>query len=299
MRIKVCILLLALAVAAGLARPGLAADPSKKPEDFRGVKWGAQAASVPGLKVVDRDGDIVHYDRTGEKKDLGGIALRHVTYSFYKDQFYHAEIGYDGEGAYASLQKSLEDKYGPPDGVREKTDADGHAYEVAVWNWPGYAFIGNRHDKDSPRGRIFYFYAPLTDASAKAQGIAPAPAASTYTVQKGDTLSGIAARLGTTEAEIRKANPNLTDKSLRAGAAIAVPAGAAKAPASKPLPAASTAADGFIEYTVKEGDVLSKVANSHGVRTKDVIAANPGINPDAVKPGTVLKIPVKKEAAPQ
>ena len=319
MRIPVRSLLLALAITTCLARPGLGADPAKKPTDFRGIRWGDAASKIPGLTVVDRDGEITHYDRPGEKKDLGGIPLQHVTYSFFKGQFYHAEIGYEGQGAYEALQHSLEQKYGPPDAVRQKTDASGHHYEVAVWSWPGYAFIGNRHDKDSPRGRIFYFYDPLTDQSAKAQGLSPKPQpgkAGTYTVQKGDSLSRLAKQFGVSADDLAKANPGLTDKTLKAGATINMPgkaaspaAGAADkaavptpdrtpTPLAKPAPmAAPTSSGGFIEYKVKDGDILSKVANAHGARTRDVVAANPGINPDALRPGTILRIPAGKAAA--
>jgi len=307
-----------------------AADPLKRPEDFRSVRWGTPASSVADLKNVDRDGDIVHYERPTEKKTLGGISLQHVTYSFYKDQFYHAEIDYEGEGSFEALQKSLEAKYGPPDAVRQKTDPAGHPYEVAVWNWPGYAFIGNRHDKDTHHGRIFYFYAPLTDASAKAQGIAPtkkakgvaatgAPATGGYHVNKGDSLGRIAKHLGVTEKDIAAANPGLTDKTLKAGATINLPAGAkdttpplSDTPAVKSdsTPADNEAAgsreqtretaktpakqEGASKYTVKDGDILSKVAQRHGVTTSAIIAANPGINPDALRLGTVLTIPAKK-----
>lgn len=290
------------------AGPAAAADPTKKPDDFRDVKWGAAPSSLPGLKQVERDGDIVHYARPGEKKDIGGVTLDHVTYSFYKDQFYHAEIDYTGNGAAEALQHSLEAKYGPPDAVRDKTDASGKAYVVATWNWPGYAFIGNRHDKDGGHGRVFYFYAPLTDASAKEQGIAPAPAASakaaaaagtTYRVKKGDSLERIAKSLDTTAEALVAANPGLTDKNLKAGATIAVPSEAAKAAQATWGRPAAPPAGPMTEYTVKEGDILSKVANSHGARTRDVIAANPGLNPDNLRPGTVLKIPVKTDDAPE
>lgn len=300
------ILVVPLVLAAGFGIAG-AADPAKKPDQFRGISWGARVSAIQGLTQVDRDGDIIHYGRAGEAKQLGGIPLRYVTYSFYKDQFYHADIGYEGEGAFAAIQRSLEEKYGPPDAVRHKTDASGHPYEVAVWDWPGYVFIGNRHDKDGSRGRIFYFYAPLTDASAKAQGIAPAPTpasapgkSGTYLVKKGDSLSRIAKRQGVTEADLAKANPGLTDKSLKAGATINLPAATATRQADSPAPKATTSetppSGPTTSYTVKDGDILSKVANAHGVRTRDVIAANPGIKPDALRPGTVLRIPVAKAA---
>ena len=298
----------------------MAADPLKKPEEFRGIRWGTPVAEVQGLTQVDRDGDIIHYDRSNEKMDLGGIPLRHVTYSFYKGRFYHAEISYEESGAFEALERSLEEKYGPPDTVREKKDAQGHPYEVAVWNWPGSIFIGNRHEKGSPRGRIFYFFAPLTDVSAKAQGIsvpsqATAGQGATYTVKKGDTLSRVARQLGVSEEDLARANPGLADKKLKAGTTLAVPtagqpsgksAGTAPtAPATaetaKPTRTAEPATNTreYVKYTVKDGDVLSKVANAHGLHTRDVIAANPGINPDALRLGTVLRIPVKKAAKPE
>lgn len=299
MRMRFLAVLLAPLALTFALSPALAADPQKQPADFRGVAWGASAASLPDLKPVDRDGEIIHYERSGEKKELGGIALRNVTYSFFKDQFYHAEIGYEGQAAYEALERSLEAKYGPPDTVRQKTDAAGHAYEVASWNWPGALFIGHRHDKDTPTGRIFYFYAPITEASAKTQGIAPAPAAGkggTYAVKKGDSLERIAKTQGVSEAELIAANPGLTDKNLKAGATINLPGQAAK-PARKTV--ALPPPGEYIEYTLKEGEILSKVANAHGARTRDVIAANPDIDPDNVRPGTVLRIPVKKDAPGQ
>ena len=262
------------------------------------MPWGAPAASLPDFTGIDRDGDIIHYERAGEKKELGGIALKNVTYSFYKDKFYHAEIGYQGQGAAEALENSLEAKYGPPDAVRQKTDAAGHAYSVATWNWPGALFIGHRQDKDSPTGRIFYFYAPITEASAKAQGIAAAPATgkpAAYPVKKGDSLERIAKKHGVSEAELLAANPGLTDKNLKAGASINLPGQAAK-PARKPAPPLQPGE--YIEYTVKEGEILSKVANANGARIRDVINANPDIDPDNVRPGTVLRIPIKKDGAP-
>lgn len=307
----------------------LAADPSKKPDQFRGIRWGAAVTGQPGLTAVDRDGDIVHYDRKGDVKDLGGIPLRSITYSFFKGQFYHAAIAYEGQDAFAAIERSLEEKYGPPDAQRHKTDSSGQSYEVAVWNWPGQVFIGNRHDQGKPGGRIFYFYAPLTDASAKEQGLAPkqpkpakpakaqadlpagAPqaGASTYTVKRGDYLARIAKRYGLTEAELSAANSGLTDKNLKAGATIRLPAGAGSRPdreepaAKAPAPTAeshrSTPAGAYIEYTIKPGDILSKVANEHGVQSKDVEAANPDIKPKALRPGMVVRIPLVKAASPR
>lgn len=279
-----------------------AADPLKAPKEFRGIPWGTPIKNVRGLTPVDRDGDIIHYDRAGERLRLGGIPLRHVTYSFYKGRFYHAEISYEKAEAFGALQASLEQKYGRPDAVREKTDPAGHPYVIAVWNWPGSVFIGHRHAKGSPLGRIFYFFDPLTDQSAKSQGLTPAKGkGATYTVKKGDTLSRLARQFDVTMDALRQANPGLTGTSLKAGSTITIPAPKAGASAATTAKAAKPAAPSgaYATYTVKPGDILSKIANAHGLRTRDVIAANPGVKPDRLRPGTALRIPLGKKASPQ
>jgi LysM repeat protein len=44
-------------------------------------------------------------------------------------------------------------------------------------------------------------------------------------------------------------------------------------------------------YTVKQGDWIYKIARDCGVTAAAIIAANPGINPDALKPGQLLNMP--------
>jgi LysM repeat protein len=56
-------------------------------------------------------------------------------------------------------------------------------------------------------------------------------------------------------------------------------------PEPPPLPA------DFTEYTVKSGDILSRIARNHGVTLDSIQKANGVINPDKIKVGDVLKIP--------
>ncbi len=51
-------------------------------------------------------------------------------------------------------------------------------------------------------------------------------------------------------------------------------------------------------YTVQWGDWLNKIAAQFGVSTQAIIAANPGINPNMIYPGQVLKIPSSSAPAP-
>jgi LysM repeat protein len=44
-------------------------------------------------------------------------------------------------------------------------------------------------------------------------------------------------------------------------------------------------------YTVQQGDWIYKIARDCGVSASALIAANPGINPNAIKPGQLLNMP--------
>ena len=65
------------------------------------------------------------------------------------------------------------------------------------------------------------------------------------------------------------------------------------APAPQPKPAPQPAAAGR-SYTIKPGDVLWNIAKEvYGDSTKyqRILDANPGLNPDNMKPGTKIVIP--------
>jgi len=59
---------------------------------------------------------------------------------------------------------------------------------------------------------------------------------------------------------------------------------------STPTRAASPTATGRT-YTMKAGDTLSDVAASYGITVAELLEANPGINPDTIAIGTVIRIP--------
>ena len=130
----------------------------------------------------------------------------------------------------------------------------------------------------NPGGKPAAAPAPSKPAPAPAK---PAPAAKpagrTYTVQAGDTLSGIAAKLGVSTGAIsgyRSGNPNL----IYPGEVLKINGGNAA-----PKPAGRT-------YTVRAGDNLSAIAAKYGT-TYQALAAKNGIsNPNLIYPGQVLKI---------
>ena len=104
---------------------------------------------------------------------------------------------------------------------------------------------------------------------------------SRYTVRRGDNLSQIARRHGSSVEALRRAN-ELDGNLIKVGQTLIVPQGnAALASASKPAPARRT-------YTVQTGDSLYSIARRFGVKVKQLQAWN-GID-TLLKPGQQLTL---------
>ncbi|HVA73506.1 MAG TPA: LysM peptidoglycan-binding domain-containing protein [Acidimicrobiales bacterium] len=109
---------------------------------------------------------------------------------------------------------------------------------------------------------------------------AAAPVGTPYRVVAGDTLSGIAARFGTTTAALASAN-NIADPNLiYAGRIIMIPGAAAQ----------SSASGSSSSYTVVSGDTLSGIAARFGTSVVALAAANHISDPNFIYPGEVLTL---------
>lgn len=106
----------------------------------------------------------------------------------------------------------------------------------------------------------------------------------TYRVRRGDTLSGIARRYGSTSMAIRQVN-GLASSTIRVGQTLKVPQVDSQG-YTQDGPAATTAT-----YRVRRGDSLWAIARRHGTSTNSIQRAN-GLRSSRIKPGQVLRIPV-------
>lgn len=182
--------------------------------------------------------------------------------------------------------------YGSAD-VMQRTMASG----TAKWFWQTYAWSRGRVQEgihlyqylngQNLNGAVDYNRTSLDNYGqvSKAGSIAPsvptpsqpAPAAGTYTVVSGDTLSGIAARYGTTVAALAAANGIANPNLIRVGQVLQLSS-------SAPAPAAQG------EYTVQPGDTLSAIAQRYGTNYQTLAAINGIENPNLIRVGQKLKV---------
>ena len=139
--------------------------------------------------------------------------------------------------------------------------------------------------------------APAGAPSAVAE---PVAGGSVYTVKANDTLAGIAHRVGSTTAELKRLN-NLKSDYVQVGAELKLPSAATPAPAepavSRPPAAAGKHAaavktpEGAVTHEVKPGETLGGIARKYHVRTQDLLVANNIADPRKIRPGQNLVIP--------
>ncbi|MBL5884468.1 MULTISPECIES: murein transglycosylase D [Lelliottia] len=108
-----------------------------------------------------------------------------------------------------------------------------------------------------------------------------------YKVRSGDTISGIASRLGVSTKDLQQWN-NLRGSNLKVGQNLTVGAGSS----AQRLARNSDS----ITYRVRKGDSLSSIAKTHGVNIKDVMRWNDDTG--NLQPGDQLTLFVKNNATP-
>lgn len=110
-----------------------------------------------------------------------------------------------------------------------------------------------------------------------------------YIVQKGDSLSEIAAKAGVKTAELIAAN-NITDPNrILVGQKLMIP-GKSVAPHAPQKPAAPPASAGAASHVVEPGDNLTKIASRYGTTVGAIRAAN-NLHDDKLLVGQKLAIP--------
>jgi len=102
-----------------------------------------------------------------------------------------------------------------------------------------------------------------------------------YVIRSGDSYWSIARRYKTSVIALLETNPGINPNRLTIGAGITIPS---RKGAQNPSTTTRT-------YRVKSGDILGRISINHGIPLQQLLSANPGLNPQILKIGTILKIP--------
>ncbi|HKM39086.1 MAG TPA: LysM peptidoglycan-binding domain-containing protein [bacterium] len=105
-----------------------------------------------------------------------------------------------------------------------------------------------------------------------------------WIVAPGDTLYHIAHTVEINLADLLMANPSVDPLNLRIGQKICLPSGAIVPPEIPPCPSG-------LFWVVESGDTLHKIAEASGVSIADILALNPGVDPNNLEPRTNICLP--------
>lgn len=144
------------------------------PPGFGGIAWGAPVASQPGLAQYEasQETGVVTCLWPQGPKDVVGAPIRDAYYEFFKNQFYHVWINFDGMAAYEKALAGLTRAYGPP--TQENRDKYYHAWSLGDVN------IYCAFHTDLNEGDVSFFYQPIYERmlAARKAGSGKTPARS-------------------------------------------------------------------------------------------------------------------------
>lgn len=222
--------------------------------EYDTVRYGAQNGVTIG-KTLATDMTIAFCEKV---KSAGYIPMYYTNLDYYRTMFDTGRLPYDLWFAQYASAPSITG--------------------MAMWQYTSTGKVpGISGDCDKN-----YSYKDYGKGTAK-PGLAPS-VPKEYTVRPGDTLSGIAARFGTTVSQLAALNAIADPDKIYAGQVLRL--------------TGSPSQDQTI-YTVKAGDTLSGIAARFGT-TYQVLAQLNGISdPDRIYPGQTLRIPSGAQASAQ
>lgn len=104
----------------------------------------------------------------------------------------------------------------------------------------------------------------------------------TYTIQDGDTLSGIAEKFGTTVDRLAELNDIDNPDLIFPGVDLIIELNSSETYNSNTVESTT--------YTIQSGDTLSEIAEKFGTSVNRLVELNGIENPDLIYPGTILSI---------
>lgn len=123
-----------------------------QPEEFRGIKWGAEASSVSGLSQIAGEGNLALYEKGDDRLQMGEVRLDQVIYGFYKGRFYMGMAYFQAVG-FKRIEEMLTRQLGQP----AKPD---NTPSRLIWDGDNVSVLLTVGD-NAGQGRLIYIYKPI------------------------------------------------------------------------------------------------------------------------------------------
>jgi LysM repeat protein len=107
-----------------------------------------------------------------------------------------------------------------------------------------------------------------------------------YTIKPGDNLTKIARKHGCTVEALVRENKLKADAVIRPGQNLVIPGKQVSSPAA----GAASAPTATGSHTIKQGETFSSIAKRHNMPVEQLLAANPDLDPKALRPGREIQL---------
>ena len=91
---------------------GFAKGFQNEPDGFRGIKWGTDIKTIPGMKYLITYENLSIYSRDKDKLFFGNAKVGAIEYIFYKDKFSAVRIHTDGAKEFKTFRDAIFKEYG-------------------------------------------------------------------------------------------------------------------------------------------------------------------------------------------
>jgi hypothetical protein len=131
---------------------GCGSHAASEPDNFRNIKWGVDASSVPGLNQVAGEDKVQLYEKNDDKLEMGEVKLDQVVYGFYKGRFYMGMVYFPSVG-FKRVEEILTRQFGQP----AKPD---NTPSKLIWDGSTVSVLLMLADS-SEQARLVYLYKPI------------------------------------------------------------------------------------------------------------------------------------------
>ncbi len=129
------------------------AAPLHRPPEFRGLAFGAQLSSLPGMEPVAAYGETAFFRRADEKPVLGEDCPTDIRYGFSRGSLFFVRLTLSGCQGLSTLVQAYEAKYGRP--AREGAPG----FLRLVWRLPSLTVSLSHFARDG-NTEVDYVYLP-------------------------------------------------------------------------------------------------------------------------------------------